>query len=116
MGEFEDGHGGAAGDFGFFGVGEGDESVDGLGGVAEGGGLEVEGVEVFFEFEGVAGGLVGVEFFGGGVGEGDGGGEVFGELEGGEEVAHFGLGVGEEVGGRRLGGEVDGHGNSPQAG
>ncbi len=83
VGEFEEGHAGAACDFGFFGVGELDEFGEGERGVVEAGGLEVEGGELFFEFEGVAGGFVVVEGGEGGVvGELDGGGEVFGELEG----------------------------------
>jgi hypothetical protein len=113
VGEFEDGHGGAAGDFGLFGVGEGDEGGDGFGGVVEGVGLEMEGVEVLFELEGVAGGVVGGEVVGGGLGEGDGVGEVLGEVEGGEELAYFGGAVGENLGGGGLVRGIGGHGFPP---
>ena len=98
LGEFEDGHGGAAGDFGFFGVAEFDDFHDGFAGVVEGEGLVVKGEEVAFELEGVAFGVVFFELFPGLFGEVDGIGEAFGDFHFGKDGVHVGFAVGENFG------------------
>ena len=91
-GEVDDGHAGAAGDFGFVGFGEGDEALDGLGEGLGGQGAGVEIGEADAEVE-VGGDLRGVECglkFGDGEVEagGDGGG-----VGGGEAGVEEGRGI-----------------------